>query len=82
MEATGGRGWTAEEREMDTAEHIVSVKREGWKAVTRVKEMERGKESATPEGSKRSSRKKSGPIPEGALKKHLPMLTTIHALSG
>ena len=41
MEATGGRGWTAEDRGMDAAEHIVAVKRKGWKAVIRVKEMDR-----------------------------------------
>jgi IS4 transposase len=41
MEATGGRGWTAEDGGMDAAEHIVSVKREGWKAVIRIKDMDR-----------------------------------------
>ena len=41
MGATGGRGWTAEGRGMDAAEHIAAVKREGWKAVVRIKDMER-----------------------------------------
>ncbi len=41
MEATGGLGWLAEDRGMDSAEHIVDIKGNSWKGVIRVKEMER-----------------------------------------
>ncbi len=41
MEATGGLGWTAEDRGMDDAEHITEVKRKEWKTVIRVKDMDR-----------------------------------------
>lgn len=41
MGATGGFGWTVEDRGMDGAEHIAAVKRNGWKAVVRVQYMAR-----------------------------------------
>ena len=41
MEATGGRGWMAEDRGMDSAEHVRDVKRAGWKSAVRVKDMGR-----------------------------------------
>ena len=41
MGATGGLGWTVEDRGMDGAEHIAAVKYRGWKAVVRVQCMDR-----------------------------------------
>ena len=41
MEATGGRGWTAEDRGMDSAEHLRDMKSKGRKGVVRVNDMRR-----------------------------------------
>ena len=41
MEATGGLGWTAEDRGMDSAEHLHDMKSKGRKGVVRVNEMNR-----------------------------------------
>ena len=41
MEATGGRGWTAEDRGMDSAEHLRDMKSKGRKGVVRVNDMKR-----------------------------------------
>ena len=41
MEATGGRGWTAEDRGMDSAEHLHGMKSKGRKGVVRVNDMKR-----------------------------------------
>lgn len=41
MEATGGRGWTAEDRGMDSAEHLHDMKSKGRKGVVRVNDMRR-----------------------------------------
>jgi len=41
MTKTGGEGWIVEDRGMDAAEHIWTLKRDGRKAVVRVKEMKR-----------------------------------------
>ena len=41
MEATGGRGWTAEDRGMDSAEHIRDMKVKMRKGVVRVNDMKR-----------------------------------------
>ena len=41
MEATGGRGWTAEDRGMDSAEHLRDTKSKGRKGVVRVNDMRR-----------------------------------------
>ena len=41
MDMTGGRGWFAEDRGMDSVDHIRDVKRAGWKSVVRVRDMGR-----------------------------------------
>ena len=41
MEATGGLGWTAEDRGMDSAEHLRDMKGKGRKGVIRVNDMKR-----------------------------------------
>ena len=41
MERTGGRGWTAEDRGMDSAEHLHGMKSKGRKGVVRVNDMKR-----------------------------------------
>ena len=41
MDMTGGKGWFAEDRGMDSADHIRDVKRAGWKSVVRVRDMGR-----------------------------------------
>ena len=41
MKHTGGEGWLVEDRGMDGAEHLHDLKRDGHKAVVRVKDMER-----------------------------------------
>ena len=41
MERTGGRGWTAEDRGMDSAEHLRDMKAKGRKVVVRVNDMRR-----------------------------------------
>lgn len=41
MERTGGKGWIVEDRGMDGAEHLRTLKRDGRKAVVRVNKMDR-----------------------------------------
>ena len=41
MERTGGKGWIVEDRGMDGAEHLWTLKRDGRKAVVRVNRMDR-----------------------------------------
>ena len=41
MERTGGRGWIVEDRGMDGAEHLWTLKRDDRKAVVRVNKMDR-----------------------------------------
>ena len=41
MERTGGKGWIVEDRGMDGAEHLRTLKRDGRKAVVRVNRMDR-----------------------------------------
>ena len=41
MAATGGRGWTVEDRGMDSAEHLRDMKSKGRKGVVRVNDMRR-----------------------------------------